>query len=140
MHSRSLLSLTSVLAVAAALAACSGNDGKISVEDEGGALTDNGGDALFVVKLDEAGREEGYALDGLEVKAAPDGKDAIRVACTPNDANGNQRLDRGETLSCKEGSANDFGAGLSGKEVKVELFAKIDGDEERVGDAKWTPR
>ena len=29
---------------------------------------------------------------------------------------------------------------MRGKEAEVELLAKIDGDEERVGDATWTPK
>lgn len=139
MHSRVLFTLCAAFVVAST-AACSGNDGKISVEPADGTLTDQGNDALFTVKLDESGQSDGYALDGLKVKATPDGKSAIDVVCTTNDANGDGKLGKDETLSCKEGASNDFGKDLSGKEVKVELYAKIDGDDQRVGDATWTPK
>lgn len=139
MHARVLFTLSAAVLVAST-AACSGNDGKISVEPADSALTDEGNDTLFTVKVDEAGQSEGYALDGLKVKATPDDKDAIDVVCTTNDANGDGKLGKDETLSCKEGASNDFGKELSGKDVKIELFAKIDGDDQRVGDATWTPK
>lgn len=122
---------------AVVVAGCSGNDGKIEVESAGATLTDKGGDSLFTIKLVEA-RDEGYALDGLRVKVKPDGKDAVDVTCTVNDLNTNNKLDKGDTMSCAEPATNAFGADVAGKEAEVELYAKIDGSEERVGDATWT--
>ena len=39
--------------------------------------------------------------------------------------------------SCTEPAENRLGKDLAGKEIEVELFAKIDGAEERVGDATY---
>ncbi len=126
------------LAAALVMGGCSGNDGKIEVASSGAALTDKGGDRLFTVKLVEA-REDGYALDGLRVKVKPDGKDAVDAVCTPADLNANGKLDKGDTMACAEPETNALGRDVAGKEVDVELYAKIDGSEERVGDATWTP-
>jgi hypothetical protein len=128
------------LTALAALAGCSGNDGKISVAASDSALTDNGADKLFTVKLEDDNKHP-YDIKTLVVKATPDGKDAITVGITVHDTNGNGLLDKDETIDCVEGAANDFGKDLSGKDVKVELFATIDGkSDERVGDATWTPK
>ncbi len=127
------------LAALVAASGCSGNDGQIEVESAGAALTDKGGDSLFTIKLVEA-REGGYALEGLRVKVKPDGKDAIDVVCTVGDVNESQKLDKGDTMSCAEPATNALGPDLAGKEADVELYAKIDGSEERVGDATWTPK
>jgi len=124
--------------VAFALAGCSGNDGKITVESSNQALTDSGGDKLFTITLAEA-RDGGYALDGIKVKVTPDGKDAIEVTCSVADANSNQKLDKDEKLTCVEPADNKLGKDLADKECDVELFAKIDDKDERVGDATWTP-
>lgn len=130
--------LVTVLALAAAAVGCSGGDGEISVANAASAPTDAGEDKLFTVKV-ESGREEGYALAGLEVKATPEGKSALVVACTPADANGNQKLDAGESLACAEGATNLFGKDAVGKEIDVELFAQIDGKATRIGSATWKP-
>ena len=135
MH-RSLIALA--LASLAALAGCSGNDGKISVAPSDATLTDSGADKLFTVKLEEG---NSYDIKTLVVKATPDGKDAITVQTTIHDTNNNGLLEAGETIDCIEGANNDFGKDLSGQDVKVELFATIDGkSDERVGDATWTPK
>lgn len=135
------MKLRFVLTVGAALAAlagCSGNDGRIEVASEGAALTESGGDRLFSLKIVEA-REGGYARDGLRVKITPDGADAVDVVFTVNDADGDGALGVGDTLACSEPAENVLGPDASGKEVDVELFASIDGEEERVGSATWTP-
>lgn len=135
------LSLTaSVVAVALALsaAACSGNDGEIKLDAAATPLTDKGADALFTLEIVKA-RDGGYASDTIKVKVTPDGKDAIEVACTVTDVNANKVLDSGDKVSCAEGADNKLGLDVAGKEAKVELFATIDGSEERVGDATWTP-
>jgi len=135
MH-RSLIALA--LASFAALTGCSGNDGKISVASSDAALTDSPADKLFTVKLEEGNT---YDIKTLVVKVTPSGKDAIEVTITANDTNNNGVLEAGETVDCIEGATNDFGKDLSGKDVKVELFATIDGkSDERVGDATWTPK
>lgn len=131
------MKLRFVLACSVALAACSGSDGKIEVEAASEALSAQGGDRLFTIKLLEA-RDEGYALEGLRVRVEPDGKDAIDVVCAPSDANGNGKLDQGDTMSCSEPAENAFGPDLAGTEADVELFAVVEGEEERVGDAVWT--
>lgn len=122
--------------VAVTAAGCSGNDGKIEVDTGSAALTDQGNDTLFTVKLVEA-REEGYAFDGIKVKVTPEGKDVIEVTCKINDINSNSKLDKGDTLSCTEPAENKLGTELAGKEIEVELFAKVDGAEERIGDAAY---
>lgn len=133
-----LFAFTPILALALFAAGCSGNDGEISVESVKTPLTDQGKDTLFVVNIVKA-REGGYASDTFKVKVTPDGKAEIEVSCVFNDINTNKTLDKGDTLACAEGAENKLGADIAGKEVKVELFATIDGSEERVGDATWTP-
>ena len=122
--------------VTVTVAGCSGNDGKIEVDSGSAALTDQGSDTLFTMKLVEA-RDEGYALDGVKVKVTPEDKDAIEVTCKINDLNSNSKLDKGDTLACTEPAENKLGKDLAGKEIEVELFAKIDGAEERIGDASY---
>ncbi len=130
----------SVIAVALALsaAACSGNDGEIKLDAAAAPLTDKGADVLFTLEIVKA-RDGGYASDTIKVKVTPSGKDAIEVACTVTDVNANKVLDAGDKVSCAEGADNKLGTEIAGKEVDVELFATIDGSEERVGDATWTP-
>jgi hypothetical protein len=127
------------LAALATLTACSGSDGGIEVDAAQTPLTTAGTDALFTIRLVDA-RSDGYALAGLVVKATPEDKDALVIAgCQPNDANNNGKLEKGETVVCTEGGTNILDAALSGKEVEVELFATIEGEEEKIGDATWTP-
>jgi hypothetical protein len=119
-----------------ALVGCSGNDGKIELESTASALTDQGNDTLFTIKLVEA-REEGYLFEGVKVKVTPEDKETIDVTCKINDLNSNSKLDKGDTLSCVEPTENKLGKEIAGKEVEVELFARVDGAEERVGDATY---
>jgi hypothetical protein len=133
-----LFPLAAVATIALFAVACSGNDGEIKLEAGKTALTDQGRDTLFTVEIVKA-REGGYATDKLKVKVTPDGKDAVEVTCVLNDVNANKTLDVGDKLACSEGPENQLGAEIAGKEAEVELFATIDGDEERVGDATWTP-
>ena len=105
------LSLTaSVVALALALsaAACSGNDGEIKLDAAATPLTDKGSDALFTLEIVKA-RDGGYASDTIKVKVTPEDKDAIEVACTVTDVNGNKVLDSGDKLSCAEGADNKLG-------------------------------
>ena len=120
------------------LAGCSGNDGKIEVAAASSALTDQGNDTLFTITVVEA-REEGYALEGMKVKITPQDKDLLDVTttCKVTDVNGSSKLDKGDTISCTEPAENELGKDLAGKEIDVELFATIDGAEERVGDASY---
>lgn len=120
----------------AALGGCSGNEGKIEVESASSALTDQGSDTLFTLKLVEA-REDGYSFDGVKVKVTPEDKEPIDVTCKINDVNSNSKLDKGDTLSCTEPAENRLGKDLAGKAIEVELFAKVDGSEERVGDGEY---
>lgn len=120
------------------LAGCSGGDGEIAVDAATTPLTAEGNDKLFTVRLVE-GREDGYPLEGLVVKAIVDGKDPLTVVCTPADANGNEALDEDETLECTEPAENHLDASVAGQEVEVELYAQIDGEETKVGSAAWTP-
>lgn len=127
-----------VLAIALSTAACSGNDGEIKLESATGPLTDKGGDATFTIDVVES-REEGYAPDAFRVRVTPEGQEILDVSCAFDDVNANKRLDKGDKLTCSEGPENKLDAQIAGKEAKVELFAKIDGSEERIGDATWTP-
>lgn len=129
---------SAILASFALLAGCSSGDGEITVEGAKTPLTESPNDALFTVKVDDA-PEEGYALDGITVKALRDGKDAVNVACSTADANTNQKLDKGDTLSCTEGATNILGADAAGTEIEVELYAKVDGEDTLVGKGTWTP-
>ncbi len=122
----------------AALAGCSGDDGEIAVDAATTPLTSEGNDKLFTVRV-EGAREGGYGLDGLVVKAIVDGKDPVQVTCSATDANGNKALDKDDKLDCSEAGENLFDATLAGKDIDVELYAKIDGTETKVGSATWTP-
>ncbi|MDF2698377.1 MAG: hypothetical protein K0S65_6761, partial [Labilithrix sp.] len=97
-----------------------------------------GNDKLFTVRV-VAAREGGYALEGLVVKAILDGKDPVKLACSATDTNGNGKLDKDEKLECSEPAENQLDASLAGKEIDVELYAQIDGEETKVGGATWTP-
>ncbi|MBX3207402.1 MAG: hypothetical protein KF764_20305 [Labilithrix sp.] len=134
-----LAALLSLVAVSlAALSGCSGGDGEIAVDAATSALTAEGNDELFTIRIVEA-REGGYALSGLVVKAIVDGKDPLVVSCATSDANGNGVLDKDDKLTCKESGTNDFDASLAGKEIDVELYATIEDKETKVGAASWTP-
>lgn len=122
----------------ATLPGCSSGDGEIAVDAATTPLTTEGNDALFTIRIVEA-RETGYPLAGLVVKALPDGKDPIVVSCTAVDANGNSALDKDESLTCAEAGTNVLDATIAGAELEVELFAQIDGKEEKVGSATWIP-
>lgn len=115
---------------------CSGNDGKIEVDTASSAITDQGSDSLFTIELVEA-RGEGYAFEGMRVRVTPEGKDAFDAACKINDANVSSKLDKGDRLACSEPAENRVGRDLAGKKIEVELFAMIDGADERVGDASY---
>lgn len=136
---RSFLALTLGTVALAFASGCSGNDGAISLDASKGALTDKPNDFLFTITVDDA-RSDGYALDKLTVKATISGKDAAVLVCPVNDVNANKKLDKGDTLACSEGATNTFDAAAVGKDATVELFANIDGKDERVGDATWTPK
>jgi hypothetical protein len=71
------------------------------------------------------------------VKVTPEDGEAIEVTCAVSDVNANSKLDKGDTLSCAEPAENKLGKDLAGKEIDVELFATIDGSEERIGDASY---
>ena len=118
------------------VAGCSGNDGGIEVDTASSAITDQGNDSLFTIKLVEA-REEGYGFDGVKVRVTPEGRDAFDATCKIDDLNSSSKLDKGDTLSCTEPADNKVGKDLAGKEIEVELFAVIDGSEERIGDATY---
>ena len=132
-----LFPLASIAAIAL-LAACSGNDGEIKIQAVQTPLTDQGKDTLFTVELVKA-RDGGYATNAFKVKVIPTGKDAVEVTCVLNDLNLSKKLDAGDTLACSEGAENKLGIDIAGKAAQVELFATIDGTEERIGDATWTP-
>jgi hypothetical protein len=120
-----------------ALGGCSDSDGQIEVTAASTPLTEKGGDQLFTIKLVDAA-VDGYALETLVVKITPEGKSELKPTCTPNDANGNKKLEKNETVTCVENSANELDASIAGKPVKVALFAKIDGEEKAIGEATWT--
>lgn len=122
----------------ALITGCSSGDGEITVEGAKTPLTESPNDALFTVKVEEA-PEEGYALDGITVKTLRDGKDAVNVSCSTADANTNQKLDKGDTLTCTEGATNILGTDAAGTEIEVELYAKVDGSDTLVGKGTWTP-
>jgi len=125
------------LALSLTLAGCSGNDGAITVVPATTPLSDNGGDVLFTVEITEA-REGGYESAKLRVKVIPDGGDAVDVACTFEDVDKNQKAGAKDRLVCSEPVNNVLGVSLAGTELEVELYATIEGEEERVGDATWT--
>ncbi len=138
MNLRSFPTFAVVSCLALAAVGCSGQDGEISVASKATPPTDAAGDALFDLKVDDA-RDDGYDLQGIAVKATPDGKEAVTLVCTPADTNTNGKLDVGESLSCAEGATNVIGKDAVGTEIEVELFATVDGAETKVGSATWTP-
>jgi hypothetical protein len=127
-----------IVALIALVAGCSSGDGAIEVSSTSTPLTDGGNDALFTIKVVDA-PADGYALEGVVVKALPDGKDAITLACTPTDVNKNAKLDAGDTLACAEGATNQLGADAAGAEITIELRARAGEEETLVGEATWTP-
>ena len=128
-----------VLGICLFAAACSGNDGEIKVDAAPTPLTEKGADALFTIELVDA-RSDGYAPDQIRVHVTPpDGRAEADVTCTVQDLNTNQKLDKGDKLACVEGAENKLDATIDGKESTVELFAMIDGKEQRVGSSTWTP-
>jgi hypothetical protein len=129
----------SLFAVSAALlAGCSSGDGEITVDGAKTPLTDNPNDDAVTVTVKDA-PDTGYALDKVTVKAKAPDKEAIDLSCTTNDLNANKLLDKGDTIACKEGAANDLGADLAGKDIDIELHAQVDGEDKLVGEATWTP-
>jgi len=137
MNKSLFFSLFASLLTTSFLIGCSGSDGEITVEAAKTPLTDNGSDDAFTVTVKDA-PEEGYAIDKITVKAKAEDKDAVDMTCTPNDANTNQKLDKGETVACKEGATNALGADLAGKEITVEVHAQVEGEDTLVGEATWT--
>lgn len=123
---------------AAVLVGCSSGEGEITVDGSKAPLTDNPNDDAVTVTVKDA-PDTGYALDKISVKAKAPDKEAIDLSCTTNDVNANKLLDKGDTIACKEGAANDLGADLAGKDVSIELHAQVDGEDELVGEATWTP-
>lgn len=134
----SMLGLTSLSLVLSALTGCSGGDGEIAVDGATSPLTAEGNDKLFTIRVLDA-RDGGYALDSLTVKVLVEDKEPVTVTCTTGDKNGSGTLDKDDTLDCTEPAANQFGADLAGKDIDVELDAKIDGEDTKVGTATWTP-
>lgn len=139
--SKSLLLLVSQVVLSVSMVTlvpgCSSGDGEITVDPPKTPLTDSANDPAVTVTVKEA-PTDGYALDKLTVKAIPDGKDAIDLACTANDVNNDQKLDTGDTLACTEGATNVLGADLAGQEIEIELHATVDGEDTLVGKATWT--
>lgn len=132
-------SILFTLCLAMFAAACSGNDGEIKVAAASAPLTDKGSDSLFTIEVVDAS-SDGYATDKIRVHVTPpDGKPDADVVCTLDDVNKNQKLDKGDKLSCAEGADNKLDATLAGLEVTVELFATVDAKEKRVGDGTWKP-
>lgn len=128
----------SLVALSLALVAgCSSGDGEITVEAAKAPLTDNGNDDAVTVTVKDA-PEAGYPLDKITVKAKAPDKEAVDLACTATDVNANAKLDTGDTIACKEGATNAFGADLAGKDIDVELHATVDGEDKLVGEATWT--
>jgi hypothetical protein len=136
-HPMNRFAFLPVLAVSLVAVACSGNDGEIKVDAASAPLTEKGADQLFTIEVVGA-RDDGYALEKLRIAVTPEGKTAVDVTCAVQDLDKNQKLGKGDKLTCIEGTENAFDATIAGKEAVVELFATIDGKEERVGDATWT--
>jgi len=131
-------SILFTLSVALFCAACSGNDGEISVAAASTPLTDKGNDALFTIDVVDA-PSDGYAKDQIRVHVIPpDGKPETDVTCSLIDTNTNQKVDKGDKLTCLEGADNKLDATLAGLESTVQMFATVDGKETRVGDGTWT--
>ncbi|OJY28051.1 MAG: hypothetical protein BGO98_21060 [Myxococcales bacterium 68-20] len=120
------------------LAGCSGSDGEIAVDAASSPLTSEGNDKLFTLRIVDA-REGGYPLEGLVVKVTVDGGEPLTVSYEATDTNGNGVLDKDESLECIESAENQLDASVAGKELEVELYAKIDGEETKVGSSTWTP-
>lgn len=136
------MKLSSVFCAAAlslsALAGCSGGDGEIAVDAASTPLTAEGNDKLFTLRIVDA-REGGYPLEGLVVKVIVDGGEPLTVTHTATDTNGNGALDKDEALECVESAENQLDTSVAGKELEVELYARIDGAGTKVGSSTWTP-
>lgn len=138
MMMKKFLGLVALTVMSASVLACSSGEGKVEIDSAKTALTEQANDKLFTVKIVEA-RPEGYALEAMSVKILLDGKDPITLtSCTVTDANTNAKVDKDDKLECVEGSTNLLGPDLAGKEIEVEVYAKVDGSDELVGAADWT--
>ena len=134
-----IAALVAFAAFAFAVTACSKGDGEIEVDASQSKLTDQGNDDAFTIKVTKT-PDAGYPLAALQVKATADGKDPIVMACTPTDVNTNNILDTGDTLSCKEGTNNDFGTSAAGTDITVDLYDSTDSSNPTlIGEGTWTP-
>jgi hypothetical protein len=138
-RSRSSHPFAPVLAAAALLttiAGCSGEDGEIAIEAAPSPLTTGTTDALFTIKVVSA---RAYPLDGLVVKAVVDGNAPLTLTCVTADVDADEKLGKNDSLTCAETGTNQFDAAVAGKEVDIELYARVDGEELKVGSAPWVP-
>jgi hypothetical protein len=109
----------------------------VAVADHADALTTGAGDNLFTLTLSEATKD--FPIADISVNAGLPGQTATVVNFTHNDLNGDGKLNKGESLSCKEPIVNLFDATTVGKPVKVDLAEKENGTFFVIGGATWTP-
>jgi len=82
---------------------------------------------LLLLTLTMTKGTEAYDLADILVAANLPGQTATAVNFTHTDANGNGKLDKGDSLVCKEPPVNLFDATTVGKSVKVALTVKRSG-------------
>lgn len=112
----------------------------LGVADHPDALTTAAGDNLFTLTVTDAATLDLPIADVL-VSANLPGQTATAVNFTHNDANGNGKIDSGESLSCKEPPVNLFDGTAVGKTVSVSLAVRKSGNSflTSVGTVTWTP-
>ena len=108
----------------------------IAVVDAPESLTAKAGDKLFKMTLSKTAKS--YALTDISVDVGFPGGSRTAVEFTHEDANGNGKLDQGESLNCTEPPVNLFDTTSVGKTATVSFAERRDGTMFQVGTANWT--
>lgn len=109
---------------------------EIAVADAPEALTTKAADKLFTMTLSKASKS--YPLTDISVDVGFPGATRTAVEFTHEDANGDGKLDPGESLNCTEPPVNLFDATSAGKTATVSFAERRDGTMFQVGTANWT--
>ncbi len=110
----------------------------IQVTDASQGLTSAGGDKLFALKV--ASAPKSYDLADVIVDVGLPGQTATAVNFTLTDANGNGKLDQGDSLVCSEPPINLFDGTAVGKTLNVHISEKAPGGTYyQRGSASWVP-
>jgi len=110
-------------------------DVSIAVEDASEPLTTKSRDKLFKLTLTKASKP--YELSAISVDVGLPGDDRMAVNFEHEDANGDGKLDQGESLICAEPPVNIFDPSSEGKTATVAFAERRDGILVQVGTTTW---